>query len=110
MVALVLGVAALGRAVGLVITGGRPWCTEDDAAAILDGLGRRERSVPVVIAPVVACEAGGDFHAQDIEPDLRLGAVETANTGVVCSEGLHGPVAACTAEACDGLLTNVADG
>ena len=48
LVALVVGIAALSRAVGLILAGRRPRGAKDDAAALLHDLCRRQRAVPVV--------------------------------------------------------------
>ena len=47
-------------AYGAAVSG---WRTEDDTATILDSPGRRQRTVPIVVAPPFACEAWRDFHA-----------------------------------------------
>ena len=69
LVALVFSIATLSRAIGLVYTGRRPRSTKDDATAILHNLGRGERAIPVVVAPLVGLvfEVRRDFHAQDVQ-------------------------------------------
>ena len=77
LVALVVGVATLGRAVGLILAGRRPRGAKDDAASLLHDLCRRQRAVPVVgcvpVVPLghlhVALEVGRNLHAHDVQPD-----------------------------------------
>ena len=107
LVALRFAVTALGRAVGLVFTGRRPGSAEDDATAILHDLGRGQRAVPVVVAPVVALEARRDFHSHDVQPHLRVLAVEQLHGARVSAERLHGTIAAGGAEAGHFLVSGV---
>ena len=70
LIALVVGIATLGCAIGLVFSGRRPWSAKHDAITILDNLNRRQRTIPVVVAPVVASETWRDFHAHDVQSNL----------------------------------------
>ena len=48
LVPLVVGITALSGAIGLIVARWRPGRTEDDAAALLHDLCRRQRAIPVV--------------------------------------------------------------
>ena len=56
LIALVFSITTLGSAIGLVFTRRRPRRTENDTTTLFTNLSRRQRTIPVVVAPVVASE------------------------------------------------------